>query len=127
MFYGIFNQYLDKNWPYAFPEEIYYQITKHDIDNPETKILFEILNEQISILSVKYVELEQRKFFTRAELRYYYSRRNILQCTETVQSRMIQVISKLKSDERHKKFHYLIPDIEISQDFGQQTWYDLGL
>ncbi len=117
----------DRNWPYALPEEIYYQILKHKIDSHETQILFEILYEQISILEVNEVEWEQRKFFTRDERAYYYSRRSLIRSTETIQSRMIQVIDKLKSGRQYEKYYHLIPDIEMSEDIGRQKWYDIEL
>ena len=47
--------------------------------------------------------------------------------TETIQSRLIQVVDKLKSDKRLEKYHHLLHDIEFDEDRGRQKHYELEL
>lgn len=47
-------------------------------------------------------------------------------CTETIQSRLIQVVEKLKSDQNYKQYHDLLPNIEFD-DSRRQMWYELEL
>jgi hypothetical protein len=120
-------EWMDFNWSYAMPEEIYWQIRQHNINSLETKILFEILSEQISILGVEDTPWEQRKSYTRDEMEYYRPRWKLLEFTRTIQSRMIQVIDKLQSESQYEKYFDLIPQIDTTNKFEQQIWYDIEL
>ena len=117
----------DKNWSYALPENIYHQIQKHDINCPETKLLFEILAEQISLFTAPEIIMDEWESYTDYEREKYFNRRNLMRNTETIQSRLIQVADKLKSDIRFKKYHYLLPDIDYDDNRGNQKYYKLKL
>jgi len=110
----------DKNWPYALPENIYYQILKNDISSKETEILFEILAEQISLFAaseIKGIEWEKYDDYEREKI---FFGRYLMRSTETIQSRLIKVVDKLKSDKRYKIYHYLLPDIPSENFEGRQ-------
>lgn len=117
----------DKNWPYALPENIYYQIIKNDFDNNETKILFEILTEQIQLLIAPEINWKEEKKYTDYEKKKSLFRRNIMYTTITIQSRLIQVVEKLKSDKQYEKYHYLLPDIQFDNFYGIQKYYKINL
>jgi hypothetical protein len=117
----------DKNWSYALPEDIYKQIVKHDVNSKETEILFEILSKQISLFTAPEINRYEWKNFTDYEMEKSYYRRNLMRGTETIQSRLIQVVDKLKSDIHYKKYHYLIPDMEFDDNRGSQKHFELKL
>lgn len=121
-FYGR-HQDRDKNWSYALPENIYYQILKYDINSVETEILFEILFEQISLFTAPQINWDEWEKYTDYEREKSYFRRNLMYSTETIQSRLIQVVDKLKSDKRYEKHHHLLIDIEFDNDRGRQKYY----
>jgi len=125
-FYGR-NHDIDKNWPYALPENIYWQIMKHDVDDAETKILFEILAEQISIFNTPDIPWNNYQKYTHYEREKSTFRRNLMFNTNTIQSRLVQVVEKLKSDNKFDKYHYLLSDIEFDDDKGRQKYYELEL
>jgi len=125
-FYGRY-QDRDKNWSYALPENIYTQILKRDINSKETEILFEILSEQISLFTAPQINWAEWEKYTDYEREKSYFRRNLMYSTETIQSRLIQVVDKLKSDKRYEKYYYLLQDIEFDDDRGRQKHYKLEL
>ena len=115
----------DKNWPYVMPEEIYYQIFRHDNVNLETQLLFEILHEQILLFTAAEIDRSQIKNYTRYEREKYWFKEDLLRNTSTIQSRLIQVAQKLKSDQRYGIYHHLLPEIEFSDNEGHQLFYEL--
>jgi len=125
-FYGR-HQDRDKNWSYTLPENIYKQILKHDVDSKETELLFEILSEQISLFTAPQINWDEWEQYTDYEREKSYFRRNLMYSTETIQSRLIQVVDKLKSDKRFEKYHHLLHDIEFDEDRGRQKHYELEL
>lgn len=112
----------EQNWSYALPETVYYQILKHDVNSPETQILFEILSEQILIFTAKDFDWRNRQDLTNYEIEKYNFKRNTLYNTYTIQSRLKQVIERLNSDDRYKNYHYLIPDFEYIETRGQKYY-----
>jgi hypothetical protein len=114
--------YLEKNWSYALPEEIYYQILRHEKNDPEMKILFEILSEQISIFATKKIDWKDLRNFSNYEREKYHNKRNILFNTQTIQSRLLQVIEELKSNDKYEDYHYLIPDFEFNETSRQKNY-----
>lgn len=125
-FYGP-HQDKNKNWSYALPENIYYQILKHDINSVETEVLFEILSEQISLFTSPQINWNEWEKYTDDEREKSFFRRNLMHSTVTIQSRLIQVVDKLKSDRRYEKYHHLLYDIEFDDDRGRQKYYELEL
>ncbi len=125
-FYGR-HQDRDKNWSYALPENIYKQILKNDINSNETEVLFEILSEQISLFTAPKIDWGEWDKYTVYEREKSIFRNNLMYSTETIQSRLIQLIDKLKSDKRYEKYHYLLHDIEFDDDRGRQKYYELKL
>ena len=111
LFFSGRNQDIDKNWPYALPENIYKQILIHDIDSKETEVLFEILSEQVSLFSAPEIKWDECEKYTKYEMERANIRRNLIRNTETIQSRLILVVDKLKSDKQYAKFHHLLYDI----------------
>ncbi len=112
----------EQNWSYAFPENIYYQILKHDINSPETQILFEILSEQILIFTARDYDWRNRQDFTKDEIDRYYYKRKILYNTSTIQSRLKHVIERLSTNGKYKNYNYLIPDFEFIDMRGQKHY-----
>jgi hypothetical protein len=117
----------DMNWPYAFPEDIYVQISISSPGSPEIQLLFEILAEQISIFNVREIDFSNLELFTREQKKKYYFKEQILRSTETVQSRLIQVVEKLKSEEKYKDFHHLLEDFEFDDYNGSQYFLEINL
>jgi len=112
----------EQNWSYAMPEEIYFQILKHEVKSQETKILFEILSEQISIFTAKEIDWMEFDKYSNLDREKYYFKRAILRKTETIQSRLKQVVEKLNSNDKYKDYHYLIPDFEFNDIRGQKIY-----
>ena len=117
----------DKNWSYALPEEIYYQILKQDIESRETQVLFEVLHEQISLFTAKKINWRHWNSYTCYEREKSSYRRNLMYSTQTIQSRLIQVVEKLKSDKKYEKYLYLLPEIDFDDYRGRQKYYELNL
>ena len=118
-FYGR-HQDRDNNWSYALPEDIYRQILKHKINSKEMEVLFEILSEQISLFTASEINWEEWINYTDYEREKSYYGSNLLRGTVTIQSRLIQVADKLKSDKKYEKYHYLLHDMEFDEDRGRQ-------
>lgn len=116
-FYGG-HQDRDKNWPYALPNNIYKQILKHDINSKETEALFGILSEQIALFTAPRINWEEWGNYTDYERERSHFRRHLMYSTVTIQSRLIHVVDKLKSDKRYEKYHHLLHDIVFDDDNG---------
>lgn len=112
----------EQNWSYAMPEDIYFQILKHDVKSPETRLLFEILSEQISIFTTKDIDWMESEKYSNFEKEKYYFKRSILRKTKTIQSRLKQVVEILNSNDKYKGYHYLIPDFEFNAARGQKIY-----
>jgi hypothetical protein len=104
------------------PEEIYFQIFKHDVKSQETKLLFEILSEQISIFTTKDIDWMESGKYSNLEMEKYYFKTSILRKTETIQSRLKQVVEVLNSNDKYKDYHHLIPDFEFNATRGQKIY-----
>lgn len=117
----------DQYWSYALPEQIYHQILINDLESKETELLFEILAEQIAIFTTPDNAWDEKEKYTFYELQKSTYRRNIIRNTETIQSRLLQVIRKLKSEQRFEKYHYLIPEFEFDDYDGRQKHFDLEI
>lgn len=119
---------IDNNWSYALPEEIYHQIQYHDINSIETAVLFEILHEQILLFTAPEIEWNENDLFNKYsnyELSRNWFRKHLFRSTRTIQSRLIQVIEKLKEDNRYVKYHYLLPVMEFKNERGGQMYFEL--
>lgn len=90
-------------------------------------MLFEILSEEISLFTATQIIWEEREKYTDYEMEKSLFRRYLMHSTETILSRLIQVVDKLKSDIRYEKYHYLLPDIEFDDDRGRQKHFELDL
>lgn len=111
---------IDRNWPYAMPEEIYCQIKKHEINSIETRLLFEILNEQISLFAIGEVYWEDYKKYSDYEVEKASFRRSMMYVTETIQWRIIQVANQLRSEKEYEKYFYLLPEFDFDSFRGRQ-------
>lgn len=119
---------LDKNWSFAFPEQIYRQIIKYDdINSPSVKVLFELLYEQIALFDISDLESRQWEDYTRYDYERLYYNWHLLYSTRTIRSRLIQVIDKLKSTKQYEKYYYLIPDIQYKDERYKQEYYELNI
>lgn len=116
----------DKNWSYALPENIYKQILKHNINSKKTEILFEILSEQISLFTATQIKSNKRDEYSHYEKEKSKFRRFLMYNTETIQSRLIQVVNKLKSDKRYKKYHALLINFKFDKNRGSQKQYSIN-
>ena len=117
----------DKNWSYALPEEVYCQIKKHDINDIETQVLFEILNEQASIFASPEIDWRKWDNYTHYEREKSIFNRNLFYSTETIQSRLIQVLNLLKSEKEYEKYHHLLPDLKFENDRGRQKQIEIEI
>lgn len=116
----------DNNWSFALPENIYTQITKYqDIEGDEVQLLFEILNEQISLFTATEIDWRNRENYSYYEKEKANYKRNLFYNTETIQSRLIQIVDNLKSDMRYEKYHYLLTEIKFDDNRGRQKYYNL--
>lgn len=122
-FYGR-HQDRDKNWPYALPESVYNQILKHDVNSEETKILFEILAEQISLFTTPEINWEESEKYTDYEMEKYFYGKSLIHRTKTIQSRLIQVVEKLKEDQRYEKYHKVSTFLSETLSQGE-NWLSL--
>ena len=112
----------DKNWPYATPKDVYYQIKKHNVNSIETQILFEILYEQASLFIIEKTDNKEWNDISNYEGEKWIFRRNLLYSTKTIQSRLIQVLNLLKSEKEYEKYYNLLPDIKFDNNRGFQKY-----
>jgi hypothetical protein len=117
----------DQNWSYALPEQIYNQILKNDVNSKETELLFEILAEQIALFTAPEIFMEDWKNFSIYDREKSNNRRYLMYRTLTIQSRLLQVVRKLRSEKSFEKYHYLIPEFEFDDFDERQTHFDLKL
>jgi hypothetical protein len=117
----------DKNWSYALPEDVYDQIQMNEIGSPEMKILFEILGEQVKLFIAEDYNWEYYDTYSPYERELSLYNRNIIYSTNTILSRLVQVVDKIKSEEKYKEYHCIVPDIKFNDHRGRQIWYDLNL
>jgi hypothetical protein len=118
---------VDRNWPYAMPEEIYCQIKKHEINSIETKILFEILNEQISLFAIGEVYWEDYKKYSDYEVEKANFRRSLMYVTETIQWRIIQVAKQLRNEKEYEQYYYLLPEFDFDSFRGRQKKIEISI
>ncbi|UBM61333.1 hypothetical protein LA303_07835 [Candidatus Sulfidibacterium hydrothermale] len=123
--YNQFND-IDKNWPYAFPEQVYCQIQKHDVNSIETKVLFEILHEQASLFTSSKIDWNKWKTYSPYERQKSIFKQNLLYTTKTIQSRLIQVINLLRSEKKYKEYQYLLPVMRFN-DKGRQKQIKINI
>jgi hypothetical protein len=88
------------------------QILKHVPSDKETEMLFEILSEQISLFTVPQINSEKWENYSDYEREKLTFRRTLMRNSETIQSRLIQVVNKLKSDNRYDKYHHILKNLE---------------
>lgn len=126
IYYGRF-QNRDKNWSYALPEDIYHQILKHEVNSVETKELFEMLHLQVLLFTTPKFEWDKFDQYTPFELERsnlsHYSFYN----TETIQSRLVQVVNKLREEPKYKEYRYLLPKMKYDSAGGRQRYQKLNL
>lgn len=119
--------YGEKNWSFAMPEQIYYQIILYDNpDNIEVKLLFDILSEQISLFNIP--DFEEFNFETASdyERNHFFYGRNLYYSTETILSRLVQVRNKLYSNEKYSEYRKLLPELQF-KEIRRQKWIELEL
>jgi hypothetical protein len=73
------------------------------------------------------INWEEWEKYTDHEREKSLYRRNLMHSTETIQSRLIQVVAKLKLDKQYERFHYLLPDMEFDDDSGRQEYFEIRL
>jgi len=119
--------YGERNWNFAMPEQIYYQIMQYD--NPdciEVTLLFDILLEQINLFNTPDWGEVNFEEMSRYETRRFYFGRNLFYSTETILSRLIQVRDKLYENEKYSEYQELLPELEF-RETRRQEWIDLEL
>jgi hypothetical protein len=120
----------DNNWSYAFPEQIYEQIKMYSNDCIEIKYLFEILELMINPLISEDPDWDKWDEISKYEKRLYFQKRFYEHSTNTIISRLYQVVEKLKSEEKYEKYHHIIqsfdkePYIEYRWQFDQKLNLD---
>jgi hypothetical protein len=119
----------DKNWSYAFPEQIYAQIKMYENDCVEIKYLFEILELMIYPIISKDLEWDKSEEISKYDERLNYMKRFYEYSTNSLISRLNQVVIQLNKEKKYEKYHYLIPvfDIEPFKDNRWQIDYKLNL
>ncbi|MEQ8476759.1 hypothetical protein [Fulvivirga sp.] len=117
---------LDRNWSYAQPEQIYCQIQKYESNSAEVKVLFEILNEQSQLFIIPEINWDDWDSYSQYEKEKSFRRRNLMYITETIQSKLIQVIEQLRTEKKYEIYHYLLPEIEFI-DIGNQKQCEIEL
>lgn len=109
-FYGSRFPRSDKYWPYAYPEDIFAQIKMNEINSYETKILFEILQEQSKIIlapnlsDLHYMEDENKELEQLA-----WDKFRLMRNTQFIEKRLINVIHKILNDNKYSDYHHLFP------------------
>ncbi len=109
----------DRNWSYAFPEQIYEQI-KMCNDSTGLQYLFEIIHEMIRPLKSKEIDWSSDSIrlvdvMLNNEKQFYKYN------TNTILSRLKQVIDNLKSDSSYIKFYDLI-DLKYNKEYYNKHW-----
>jgi hypothetical protein len=118
----------DLMWMYPLPEDVYNQLKFHSPNSIETRILFEILSEMVNISSSRFgdspiLNKNLDPYFQNQK----YERIVLMSSTITIQSRLIQVVQKLLSNEAYKNYHTLIKDMVFELDPERHQWVDLEL
>ena len=111
----------DNNWSYAYPEQIYEQIKMYEDDSLHLHYLFEILHEMIFPLNAKEPNWKDNASMTYEEWILYDEKRFYKHNTNTIISRLLQVVNKLKAVDKYNKYHKLleIPNIKY---FYKNRW-----
>ncbi len=126
IYYGRF-QNRDKNWSYALPEDIYHQILKHEVNSVETKELFEMLHLQVLLFTTPRFDWDKFEHYTPFEQEREAFSRNVYHNTETIQSRLVQVVNKLREEPKYKEYRHLLPKMEYDNAEGHQRFQKLNL
>lgn len=118
----------DLMWMYPFPEDVYRQLKFHDPKDIETKVIFEMLSEMINISNSRFRDSQILNenldpYFQNQK----YERIVLISNTITIQSRLIQVVQKLLSNEAYQNYHPLINDMVFELDPKRHKWVDLDL
>lgn len=125
-FYTRFDNDINLNWSYALPEKVYAQIQMHEVGSPEMLVLFEILREQVNIFNAE-DNWEYFESFSYYERELAMTKFNIVRMTNTILSRLVQVVEKLKSDMKYEQYHCLLPDVTYIDKRGRQLHYELDI
>ena len=129
LYYFYCREHKDNNWSYAFPEQIYEQINMYAKDCVEIRYLFEILQLLINPIIREEPDWNEWENIPVYEIRLYSQKRFYERSTNTIISRLHQVIEKLNTEEKFKEYHHLIPKFDIEQ-FKDNRWqfdYKLNL
>lgn len=105
------------NWSYALPEKVYAQIQMHEVGSHEMLLLFEILQEQVNIFNTEDLDWDYYESYSPYERELMFYKRHISRSTNTILSRLEQVVNKLKADEKYEQYHSILPDIEFEDEF----------
>ena len=119
--------YGERNWSFAMPEHIYYQIMLYD--NPdciEVQLLFDILSEQISLFNIKDFYDFDFENVSDYERNHFFFGRNLYHSTETILSRLVQVRNKLYANEKYIEYRKLLPELEFEES-RRQKWIEIEL
>lgn len=104
----------DKNWSYAYPEQIFEQIKMYNKDCIQVQYLFEILNEMILPFTVKDADWNTLKQYSKYQINLLEQKRFLKYYTRTILSRLMQVAERLRQENKYEKYSYLIPETDIN-------------
>jgi len=113
--YNYYNPYdRDKNWSYAYPEQIYEQIIMRENNDIEVQYLFEILREMILPLKAEEPDWENIEKYSKYEMRQYWQKQFLKRSTNTIISRLVQVENKLRNDLQYEEYQDFLLDIDTT-------------
>lgn len=122
---GIRNRYPNnyyQNWHYAFPGEIYNQIRKFNVDDPEVKELFLLLKEQIDIFNSPPLDWEDYDKVSGYEKRKSSYRESQLPYSLGLQ--LYRVSRRLVADSIYSKYQSMLPEIYFRSDYPPPPLFD---
>ena len=121
IFYFFGRNEKDKNWSYAYPEQIYEQIKMYQNDCIEIQCLFEILREMILPLKAAEPDWENYDKYSKYEMRQFNQKRFFKYSTNTIIDRLVQVENRLRDNFRYEKYHNLLPYIDTTM-INKSRW-----
>ncbi len=118
----------DKNWCYAQPEQIYHQIMMYDDpDAIEVKQLIDMLYKISSIIAFPERNFEKMDQYSSYEWKMWRMQFFYLRSTESVISRHIQVVEKLKTIPGYSDHMDRFPKINFDDLGKRQKWVEIDL
>lgn len=97
------------NWDYALPKDILKQLHFYGVNSNETKELFNVLKEEISLINTPEIEFDDNTNHTETEYNKSYGIRS--HTSKKITQQLIIVRDSLIHMKKYSKWSKLLPEI----------------